>query len=61
MYSFGPKSGDNPSKCFQLLKDIDQISIQLIWHALKGPNFHSAAAPKVGIQTVRDEGQDHRL
>ena len=48
MCSFGPKSRDNPQKCFQQLQDIGQISRQLIRARPKCDHFKRAAAPKAG-------------
>ena len=48
MCLFGPKSRDNPSKCFHELKDLGKISRQLTRARRKSDHFPRAAAPKVG-------------
>ena len=47
MCSFGPKSRDNPSKCFQQLSDIGQISRPLTGARPKSDHCSRAAAYKV--------------
>ena len=48
MFLFGQKFWDDPSKCFQVLKDIGQISRQLTPARPKSDNFPRAAASKAG-------------
>ena len=48
MCSFGPKSRDNHSKCFQQVKDIGQSFRQLNRKRPKSDHFPRPAAPKAG-------------
>ena len=58
MCSFGPKSRDNPLKCFQHLQDISQLSRQLTHARPKGDHFLRAAAPKASkIGHLNFQGQ----
>ena len=59
---FGPKSRDNPPKCFQQLYYIGQIYRGSIRARPKNYHCQSATAPKDwGIQTFRNDSEDHDL
>ena len=48
MCSFGPKSRDNPLKCFQQLEYFGKISRQLTRACPNSDHFPRAAASKAG-------------